>query len=220
MLLAAGATFWAARSSSIFGVDRIEVVGAPPEVARHVERATDDLHGRSLVAIDPDEVAARVRALPMVAGVSVDRAFPNTLRIRVAAERPVAVVRRAHDAWLVTGAARVVSEIDLGTERRLARLWVPKGVAIRVGGTLPARYVPATRALEAVQQEKLPRRVKGVRTTTEGLVLVLRRGPEIRLGEARDLGLKAAVAAAIIRLVSADIAYVDVSVPERPVAGP
>jgi predicted NUDIX family NTP pyrophosphohydrolase len=65
----------------------------------------------------------------------------------------------------------------------------------------------------------LPRRVKAVRAVGEELTLVLRRGPEIRLGEATDLGLKVAVATAVFRLVERGATYIDVSVPERPVAG-
>jgi len=47
----------------------------------------------------------------------------------------------------------------------------------------------------------------------------LRQGPEIRLGEATDLGLKVAVATAVFGLVGRGTTYIDVSVPERPVAG-
>jgi hypothetical protein len=58
-----------------------------------------------------------------------------------------------------------------------------------------------------------------VRAVGNELTLVLRRGPEIRLGEATDLGLKLAVASAVFRLVDAGTTYIDVSVSERAVAG-
>src|SRR4029453_14050118 len=70
---------------------------------RDVTRATRDLVGRSLVSIDADEVEGSLRSLPAVAGVSVDRAFPGTLVIRIAPERSVAVIRRGTSAWLPTG---------------------------------------------------------------------------------------------------------------------
>jgi cell division protein FtsQ len=211
--------YWGAYASSVFAVDRVEVVGAPPEIVREIEAATEEVVGTSLVAVSPEDVEGVVRALPSVAGVSVDRAFPHTLVIRIAPERAVAVVRRGHSSWLVTGAGKVVREIETGSERSYPRLWLTRGVVVRVGGTLPSSYTPATRALAAATEEGLPRRVLSVRAVGGELTLVLRHGPEIRLGEPIDLGLKAAVATAVFRLVEPGMTYIDVSVPERPVAG-
>ena len=213
------AVYWGAYASSVFAVDRVQVLGAPPEIVREVEFATKGVIGTSLVAVDADDIEGKLRALPSVAGVSVDRAFPHTVVVRIAPERGVAVARRGHSSWLVTGSGKVIREIETGTERIYPRLWLARGVAVRVGGTLPASFVPATRALSAVLEAKLPRRVKAIRATGEEFTLVLRRGPEIRLGEATDVGLKVAVAEAVFRLVDDDAAYIDVSVPERPVAG-
>jgi hypothetical protein len=41
----------------------------------------------------------------------------------------------------------------------------------------------------------------------------------VRLGDALDVPLKLAVAARVIPLLGAETAYLDVAVPERPVAG-
>jgi len=213
------AVYWGAYASSVFAVERVEVQGAPPEIVREVETATRDVLGTSLVAVDAEDVEGALRALPSVAGVSVDRAFPHSLVVRIAPERVVAVARRGHSSWFVTGSGKVVREIETGSELTYPRLWLTRGVAVRVGGTLPASYTPATKALAAATEEKLPRRVKAVRALGDELTLVLRRGPEIRLGEATDLGLKVAVAAAVFRLVDPGTTYIDVSVPERPVAG-
>ena len=219
IVAAIAAAYWGAYASGVFAVEDVEVLGAPPEVAREVLAATDDVLGRSLAAVDADDVEGVIRALPSVAGVSIDRAFPNTLVVRIAPERAVAVARRGHSSWLVTGAGKVIREIETGTELAFPRLWLTRGVAVRVGGTLPASYIPAAKALAAAHDEKLPRRVKAVRATSDELTLVLRRGPEIRLGAATDLGLKVAIATAVFRLVDRSTGYIDVSVPERPVAG-
>ena len=50
------------------------------------------------------------------------------------------------------------------------------------------------------------------------LTLVLRRGPDIRLGGTSDLLLKLSVVARIFSLLEDGTVYVDVSVPERPVS--
>jgi hypothetical protein len=82
----------------------------------------------------------------------------------------------------VTGTGKVIREIEPGSLRRFPRLWLPKGAGVRVGGSLPASFAPATRALAAAQEARIPRRVKGVRSSAGELTLVLKRGPEIRLG--------------------------------------
>jgi cell division protein FtsQ len=219
VLVAAGASYWVAYSTPVFALERVDVRGAPPEVSREVTAATRDLMGRSLVAIDADEVEGTLRALPAVAGVSVDRAFPHTLVVKVAPERSVAVVRRGDTSWLVTGSGKVIRPIKTGTERQLPRLWLAKGTTIRVGALVPAGWVPATRALAEAHSVGLGSRVKGIRPTGEELTLVLRRGTEIRLGRGTEVGLKLTVAAKVLRLVEGSTAYVDVSVPQRPVAG-
>ena len=139
---------------------------------------------RACSTIDARAVEDTVRALPSVAGVSVDRAFPNTLVVKVAAERPVAVVRRGSSAWLATGSGKVIQEIETGTERQFPRLWLTRDVAVRIGRSLPpepgrrdsrARCCPSGPAAPA--REGGPARGRT-------LTLVLRRGPEIRLGGA------------------------------------
>lgn len=210
--------YWGARHSSVFAVQHLRVEGAPPAVTRDVEAAAKDVLGASLLSIDAETLEDTLRALPSVAGASVDRAFPNTLVVRVAAERPVAVVRRGHTAWLVTGAGKVIREIETGTERGFPRLWLTRNTTVRIGGSLPASFAAATRALGAAHDVRLPRRVKAVRFEGGQLTLVLRRGPEIRLGEAADVLLKLTVAARVFPLLGEGTVYLDVSVPERPVA--
>lgn len=219
--LVAGAAlaYWAAYSTSVFAVERIDVRGAPPVVEREVIAVTRDLSGQSLLQVDAVEVEGRLRALPSIAGVSVDRSFPHTLVVKVAPERVVAVARRGHSAWVVTGTGKVVREIEPGTEKGLPRLWLPRGTSVYVGGRLSEAHTPPARALAAAQEAGLRVGVKGVRTTRGELTLVLRRGMEIRLGEAIDFSLKMIVARAVLRRVGSWVTYVDVSVPERPVAG-
>jgi cell division protein FtsQ len=219
VLIAASVAYWVAYSTSVFAVERIDVRGAPPEVARQVHVATRDLVGSSLAAVDAEAVEGTLRALPTVAGVSVDRAFPHTLVVRVAPERPVAVVRRGKSSWLVTGAGKVIRPIETGTQRAFPRLWLAKGTSIRLGGSVPAGWLPATRALADAHSVGLGSRVKGIRPEGDELTLVLRRGIELRLGRATEVGLKLTVAVKVLALVGSGTSYVDVSVPQRAVVG-
>jgi cell division protein FtsQ len=218
-ILAIGLAYWIAYATPVFAVDEVEIRGAPPALERDVSRATRDLLGQSLVAVDASDVEGTLRTLPAVAGVSVDRAFPSTLVVRIAPERPVAVVRRGRSAWLATGAGKVIREIRVGTERGMPRLWVRRGATIRVGGRIPAGLVPATRVLAEAYTARIASRVKGVRTSGEELTLVLRHGIEVRLGRAADVGMKLVIARKVLALVGGTASYIDVSVPQRPVAG-
>jgi cell division protein FtsQ len=218
-LAAIGLAYWAAYATPLFALEHVDVRGAPPALTQEVIRATGDLAGRSLVAVDPAQVEGEVRALPAVAGVTVDRAFPHTLVIRIAPEKPVAVVRRGHSAWLATGSGKVIAAIPTGTQRGLPRLWLGRGTSVRVGGAVPPGMVPATRALADARSAGLGGRVRGIRTTGDELTLVLRHGTELRLGRASEVELKLVIARRVLALVDGTPAYVDVSIPERPVAG-
>lgn len=218
-LVAVGVAYAVAVFSPVFAVERIDIAGSSPQLTREIRAATAGLVGQSLVRVDADEVEGILRALPAVAGVSVDRAFPNTLVVKIAPERTVAVVRRGRSSWEVTGAGRVVRKIETGTQRHLPRLWIARGATIRRGGVIPPGFVPATRALAEAHAVGLGARVKGVRPVGDELTLVLRSGTEIRLGRATEVGLKLTVAARVLQLVDSETEYVDVSVPQRPVAG-
>lgn len=204
----------------VFDVQTVDVRGAPPEVVREVERATQPDVGTSLLAIDGAALEDRIRTLPSIAGVSVDRAFPHSLVIKVAVERTVAVARRGHTSWVVTASGKVVREIETGSEPTLPRLWLTRDVPVRLGGTLPETYTTETKVFAALHDAHFRRRAKGVRMDENGeMTIVMRNGPEIRLGEPTDIRLKLAVATQIFRHVQPETLYLDVSIPERPVAG-
>ena len=218
LLAAVLLAYWGVRSTSVFAVERVDVQGAPPAVVRDVRAATRETVGRSLLSVDARAIEDALRALPSVAGASVDRAFTHTLVIMVAPEHPVAVIRRGHEAWLATGTGRVIREIPVGSNRGFPRLWLRREVPVDVGKRLPASLTDATRALAAVRRVRIPHPVQAVRATEGQLTLVLRGGPEIRLGAPRHTVLKLAVAARVFPLLADGTVYLDVSVPERPVA--
>ena len=165
--------------------------GAPSAVVRDVRKATRETVGRSLLAVDARAIEDALRALPSVAGASVDRAFPHTLVIKVAPERPVAVIRREATRRGSRRDRPADREIDVGSNRGFPRLWLKREIAIDVGKRLPASLAEATRALAAAREVRIPHRVQAVRAAEGQLTLVLRRGPEIRLGAPRQVASEA-----------------------------
>jgi cell division protein FtsQ len=212
----------AARETPVFAVDAVQVRGATPAVQREVAAALGPTVGVSLLKIDGGVVARRLASVPWVAGLTFDRAFPHTLEVTVRLERPVAVLRRGSKSWLVSARGRVLSVLPRGAHPALPRIWIgAKASAPDVGAFLGnAQGGTAARALAPLASVHFPARVASVVTGDGELTLVLRSGLELRLGDPGDLRLKLAVARRVLSLVSAGGAggYVDVSVPERPVA--
>lgn len=215
--LAAGA-YAAARETSVFAVRTIEVRGAPPRVAAQVRAALAPLEGRSLLKVGGGDVRSRLGALTSVSAATYDRAFPHTLRVYVRAEEPLAVLRRGSDAWLISVRGRVVRALANPRLSSLPRVWVPRGVTVTEGAALADdETVRAVRALAPLQGSPFLRRVRDVRATASELTMILRSGLEIRLGNASNILLKLAVAREILPRLEPP-GYLDVSVPERPVA--
>jgi len=222
ILAAVVLAYAAARYSPMFALDRVEVRGAPPQLASRIERALAPLGGESLLAFRAGQADRRLARIPEVASTSYDRDFPHTLRITVSTERPLAVVRRGEGAWLVAASSRVLAPMTMGRLGRLPRIWVPKSTDVEVGATLPDAHArAAVRALVPLGRLDFPACVRFVRASGKELTLVLASGVELRLGDLDRLGLKLTVAAQVLPQVEAPPngpPYLDLTVPERPVA--
>ena len=208
-----------ARETSAFELREIRVEGAPPALSRQIRETLEPVVGESLVVLDGDEVLSLLEALPEVRTAGYDRAFPHALVVTVRRERPAVVLRRGAESWLISDRGRVIRPLERGAHPRLPRIWVQRRGQVSAGAfvTEPGvlRGVEAVRTLAA---EGLPARVRTVRVSGAELGLVLASGLELRLGDESDLALKLAVARDILPLLTSGTRYLDLSVPERPVA--
>src|SRR4029450_12422675 len=68
----------------------VQIDGAPPRVAEHVEQALEPFRGRSLLALNQGKIEQRLAGLSDVAAVSFDRDFPHTLRVFVTPAHSIA----------------------------------------------------------------------------------------------------------------------------------
>jgi cell division protein FtsQ len=217
LAMAAGA-YVLAREMSFFALRTIEVEGAPAPLAERVRVALEPLVGVSLVKFDQQDANRRLAPIAEIAAARYDRDFPNTLRVSVRVEEPVAVLRQGSSAWLVSASARILRGIDARPYPPLPRIWIPRSVDTTVGGTLSGPQARAVRSVSPLERIRFPVDVRSVRASDDELTFVLASGPEIRLGDAGDLALKLAVARRLLPRVP-DASYIDVSVPERSVAG-
>jgi cell division protein FtsQ len=217
-----GLLYLVARETPLFALRTVEVTGAPPAVRDAVLEAAAAWEGESLVALDGDELERRLEALPTVRSLRYDRAFPNTLEIAVVPERPSAVVRQGRQAWVVSERGRIIGAVDPDGSTRLPR------IRAAAGDLQPGAFLADERARLALTAathlpRRFPVRARAIRAREDGVTLVLASDTEVRLGLGTELPLKMAVAARVLRSLPESerlgLAYLDVTVPERPVAG-
>jgi cell division protein FtsQ len=208
----------ALRTSSAFAVTHIEVTGAPPGIRAQVRQAAAFVRGSSLLGLDAAALERRIETLPSVVSIRYDRAFPHTLRLSVVPERPVAVLHRGKELWLLSARGRVITHLRRGAEAGLPRVWVPTTTPVAAGAILPqAHGLVAAQALALAA--RLPVRVETASFTRGQLTFRLRSGLELRLGRPTDLRLKLAIARRALAAAPEGTTYLDVSLPQRPVAG-
>lgn len=217
IVLAAG-LYAIARETSAFAIEHVEVAGGSPLLRARVRNELASLRGTNLLALDGSKLERRVAALPSVVSATYDRAFPNTLRITIVPETPVAVLHRGAQTWLVSARARVISSLVPRSQPGLTRIWVPTAASVTVGGFLDPLYGgTAARTLGLV--EHFPARIATATLAHGELIFALRSGVEVRFGAPTDIRLKLAIARRALRALPTGSTYLDVSVPERPVAG-
>jgi cell division septal protein FtsQ len=217
--------YLAARETPVFAVRTVAISGGSEAVRKAVREAAQPVEGESLVALDGKALVRELEALPSVRSASYDRAFPSTLRILVHPELPVGIVRLGPDSWVVSERGRVIRRYAPDSER-YPRFRLPGRPNV-----VPGSYVtdPGAQVLLgalAVVPRNFPVRIQMVRLEGGRLTMDLWAPwgrPELRLGEAVDVKVKLAVAAVVLRSLTADerssVGYVDVSVPERTVLG-
>jgi len=213
-----------ARESSLFAVRAVEVEGAPPALTRKIDTAVARFRGHSLVGLDRSAVERAVLGIPEVRTARIDRNFPNTLRIFIGREFPVAILRRGAEAWLIAASNKVVRSFPLGRSTDFPRIWVPVSVTVAQGEPVDDSGVKtAIELLASLGRAGRELRLANVIASNGDLTLVTSSGIELRFGDVSQTALKLAVVEKILPDLGqppiGSVAYLDVSVPSRPVSG-
>jgi cell division septal protein FtsQ len=204
------------RDSSFVAVEQVTITGVSTDDAPRI-RARLKAAARDMTTLHVDKEAL-MRSLPAgaaVADLRVATDFPHGLTIEVVQSPAVAV--------LVAPGRRIPVAADGSLLRGVKAGNVP---AINVGA-LPSRgRLGRGRALElvavsAAAPRPLRNRVERIRKLPgKGLVAYLERGPQVIFGDSTALATKWAAAAAVLADEdSRGALYVDVTLPDRPVAG-
>ncbi len=223
-LAAAVGLYLLARESSLFAIRAVVVEGAPPALTRKIDAVVAPFRGHSLVGLDGPAVERAVLGIPEVRTVRIDRKFPNTLRVFVGRESPVAILRRGSEGWLIAASNKVVRPFPLRRSTDFPRIWVPASVAVALGQPIDDYGVKtAIELLASLGRAGRELRLASVVALNGDLTLVTSSGIELRFGDLSQTALKLAVVEKILPDLGpapiGSVAYLDVSVPSRPVSG-
>ena len=208
--------FWF-RDSSFVEVRSVEVTGLTtkdgPRIESALAAAGEEMTTLHLRVEEIEEVA---KAFPVIGSVEVTPDFPHGLRIEVAERRPAALVS-------VDGVPLPVA----GDGTVLRGLQPPEGLAVvRMEKPVSDGRVTDPRTLRALlvagaAPGAFPQRIERISESSQrGIVLELEEGPEIVFGDADHAVEKWAAATRVLADPEAQGAtYIDVRIPERPVAG-
>lgn len=205
------------RDSSLVAVKHVEVTGLTgkdgPRIRALLESVADEM---TTLHVRADELEEAASTFPVVGSIHVEADFPHGLRIEIT-ERPTAALVSIDGVPLPVAADGTV----------LRGLRPPEGLPLlRTEKPATDSHVTDPRTLRALliagaAPAGFPQRIARVSEGPEqGVVVALEDGPEIIFGDA-DLAVQKWTAA--VRVLadgdSAGATYVDVRLPERPVAG-
>ena len=201
-------------ASGAFDVERIEVQGAGGAEARVRDAVQASVGGTSLLQTDPAALAAALATLPQVRSASVDRAFPQTVRVTIVPERAVAIAPNGSERVVLAASGRVLGPVTPGT-LGLPLIAAAPGDLPAVGGSVQSAAVLQELRVAAAPRRGL--RFTAIGFTADGLTGRTAQGLDIRLGDDEDLAAKLRVARSVLRRAGAGADYIDVSVPGAPV---
>lgn len=202
------------RNSSFVKVERVEVVGA--ETAPDVSAAlTAEAGSMTTLHVDDDALRAAVADNPAVLSLSTNADFPHGLTITVDLRRPA--------GWLDADGGTVVAGDGVVLASGVDR---PGGVPTldvapsSTGSKVDGPALVAARTLGAAPAELLAQTESATVDTQHGPVVTLDGGIELRFGDPSRADQKWSAAAAVLANPQFHgAAYIDLSVPSRPVSG-
>jgi cell division protein FtsQ len=214
--LLVGGYFWV-RSSSLSAVRNVRIIGLSGAQAGEIRGALSTAaRTMSTLNVDNGEFHNTVAAYPEVKSVKTVAAFPHNLTITVAEQNPVAVVSADGYRTVVSGDGTLLPNATTSSSLPTIAMTVAPG-----GTTLSGAPLQETELLAAAPYQLLPKIASATESSSHGLTVSLRSGPELYFGANDQLSAKWSSAVAVLAgASSAGAGYIDVTDPSRPAAGP
>jgi cell division protein FtsQ len=203
------------RTSSLVRVENVRVAGIEGRQAAAVRGAlTEAALDMSVLDVKRDALLAAVEPYPVVRSLRTTTDFPHGLTITVNAYEPVAALKSGERLTPVAADGTILRG---STTRGLATVGVrttPAGN--HVGDTQTLRAIRLLASAPAALRSRVARVYRGHR----GLAATLENGPKLYFGGTTRFAAKWGAAAQVLsHRTSKGAAYVDLRIPERPVAG-
>jgi len=186
----AGGLTWLLLFSPVLGVRTVEVSGSQGDTAAAVRQIAAIEQGLPLLRLDADAITERLRALPQVESVTVERSWPSTVRITVVEREAVALVASDGAQWLIDANGVRFAQV---TER-------PAGIPLLEVERAAAddrATLAAVEVIGALPTDVRSRLARVTAETPESVVLHLSGGRIVIWGSAEDSDRKALVLAAV-----------------------
>jgi cell division protein FtsQ len=216
ILLAVAGSFgvWL-RSSSLVRVNDVTVAGAEGrQAAEIVDALSAAAIGMSTLDVAEHALRRAVSSYPAVRGLRTKADLPHGLRITVVTHRPVAALQSGGDLTAVAADGTLLRGSATSGLPVVGVRWLPAGDRAGDAGTLRALR------LLAAAPAPLRRRIARVFRGTRGLAASVQDGPKLYFGGGERFAAKWSAAAHVLAHSGTQGArYVDLRIPERPVAG-
>ena len=212
LALVAGYYLWL-RDSSLVAVTEVEVKGATTDSDRIAAALEGAAEGMTTLHIDDERLREAVAQFPTVATVKADATLLHKLTVTVTERLPVARLRSGGETLAVSADGYVLPGVDAAE--------LPPIEGAQSGGRLDPEAADQAAVLGAAP-EQLRDALSGASWEEEGggVIVELEGAPELRFGDGSEADSKwKAVAAVLSEPDLGSPAYLDVSVPERPVTG-
>ena len=210
----AGGWFWL-RDAAVVQVRDVFITGLSsseaPSIRTALKAAALDM---TTLHVREDQLRAAVAEFPSVAGVRADAKFPHKLTIEVRERAPVAAIETGAGRVAAAGDGRVLRGLKVSDLPILRARSAPAGERVTDRGTLGALAVAGGAPPE------LRGRIQRLVSSSRGLTLEMRNGPDLVFGSGSDAARKWLAAVRVLADPSSQGAtYLDLRVPERVAAG-
>jgi cell division protein FtsQ len=204
------------RDAPVVAVNDVWVTGISGPDAPAIRAAlTDAAHDMTTLHVRNDALRTAVSPFPIVKDLRVETDFPHGLRIAVIEHDAVAAVDIDGARVPVAADGTLLRGRPAGA--RLVTLQIPSANG---GGRLTSRRGRAAVAVMGAAPQGLRPYVQGIQFGPDGMRVTLRNGPLLEFGDGARARAKWIAAARVLGDPrSAGASYLDVRIPERPVAG-
>jgi cell division protein FtsQ len=214
--LVVGGYFWV-RASSLSAVRNVKVSGLSGAEAGQIRDALESTaRSMSTLNVDTSAFHTTVAGYPEVKSVRASASFPHSMTITVVEQNPVAIVVAGGHRTVVSGDGTLLPNATASSSLPTIAMTVAPG-----GTTLSGTALQETELLADAPNALLSRIASAAISSSHGLTVVLRGGPQLYFGASEKMTAKwNSVVAVLANSSSAGAAYIDVSDPSRPAAGP